>query len=283
MEIKCKFKGWFKENDFSNMKILVFVLKNLLNSPLYPHWLWNLKMKQGNVRILTNIHGNVMEVGAGDGKRKKELTDEHVGIKNYVATDYNTWDSEFETTNKRASKFNGVGKLLWGFENRINLDQVCSATDLPFENDTFDYHISFETLEHIDDPFKYFSESSRVVKKSGHILLSVPFLFRMHGGEPTHNKDFFRYCHGFFYRIAELNNLEVKEIFSNTGLGTTMSALINQWVIRRIQESGLLIGRIICILFAPLVFLITNIAGYMVDLKPDKRFATRFHVIFERK
>ncbi|RGY96546.1 class I SAM-dependent methyltransferase [Clostridium sp. AM58-1XD] len=49
-----------------------------------------------------------------------------------------------------------------------------SAEELPFENDSFDVVISFETIEHVDSPDKYLSEISRVLKFGGIAMVSCP-------------------------------------------------------------------------------------------------------------
>jgi len=262
--------------------MLNFLIKILVNTPLYPHWLENLKVKSANDHVLKNLSGDILEVGAGDGSKKEFLLKKHKKIIKYIVTDYSSWDSEFVAIDKKIKRFGSIGEVFWGYKKRINLDYVCSATSLPFKNESFDYHLSFEVLEHIDDPYKYFSEATRVLKTGGSIIFSVPFLFRMHGGEPLHKMDFCRYCNGFFYMIAEKNNLEVSEIYSNTGYGSAVCSITNSWVIRRIVESNLVI-KIVFLLFSPFIFLLSNVIGFLIDISPDKRFSIHFHVTLIKK
>lgn len=262
--------------------MIKYLVKFLVNSPIYPHWLEYLKMRKGNEFILQNIKGDILEVGAGDGSLKKELISKNKDIARYIATDYSNWDGEFDEMNKKVKKYNSLGSIFFGYCKREPLDKVCSATELPFEKESFNHHLSFEVLEHINDPEKYFSEVSRILKPNGTAIMSVPFLYRMHGGEPEHKLDFFRYLNGFFYERAKKNDLEVMKIYNNTGFGTTLASLTNQWVIRRIIESNI-IAKIIFFIFSPFIFLFTNITGFIIDIFPDKRFATRFHIILEKK
>jgi ubiquinone/menaquinone biosynthesis C-methylase UbiE len=136
-------------------------------------------------------------------------------------------------------------------------------------------------LEHIDAPEKYFSEAVRVVKKGGHILVCAPFIFRMHGGEPEHRMDYCRYLNGFFYKVAADNCLDIVEIYSNTGYGTTFASLTNQFLIRKIIESNWIV-KIILFPISPLVFFVSNTLGFLIDTSPDARFSTRFHVKFRK-
>ncbi len=262
--------------------LLLTIIKVLVKSPLYPHWLWYLKMELGNNYVLKELHGKVIEVGAGDGARKVALTREHKQVSEYIATDYSSWDNEFDEIDQRINKCGFINEVLFGFKERKGLDAICSAMELPYGNESFDYHISFEVLEHIETPDEYFLEASRVLKKGGCAILTVPFLFRMHGGEPDHKLDFFRYLNGYFYKISEKAGLEVVEIYSNTGAGTSIASIFNQYLVRKLYESAVLI-KLVGLFSFPLLFVISNLVGYLVDIVPDKRFSTRFHVILRKK
>jgi len=261
--------------------MLNYIIKLFKQTPFYPHWLSIIKANYGNDKMILLLRGKVLEVGAGDGSRKNEILSKHKRVTSYTATDYSTWDGEFERFTKIANKYGKAGEAVSGFQKRIPLDKVCSTTKLPFLKDSFDAHISFEVLEHIDEPEKYFSEAARVVHKGGYIALSVPFLYRMHGGEPNHKMDYGRYANGFFYKIATDNNIKLVEIFHNTGAGTSVAQIINQYVIRKIIESNFLV-KIVFLILSPFIFLFNNIFGGIVDFWPDIRFATRFHVVFKK-
>lgn len=49
-----------------------------------------------------------------------------------------------------------------------------SAENLPFKNNFFDLAVAWEVLEHLEDDKKALSEISRVLKKEGYFLFSVP-------------------------------------------------------------------------------------------------------------
>jgi 2-polyprenyl-3-methyl-5-hydroxy-6-metoxy-1,4-benzoquinol methylase len=66
-------------------------------------------------------------------------------------------------------------KSIW---NRTNLDfQKLDATQLPFEEDTFDVLISFETIEHSTQYEAMLSEFKRVTKKGGLLFISTPNIY----------------------------------------------------------------------------------------------------------
>ena len=251
------------------------LLEVIVNSPIYPHWLEHRKMSQGNAVVLRGIKGQVLEVGAGDGTRKASIIKQHPRIKKYLATDYSSWDDEFESFSNIRSRYGRLGEIFMKRQSRLKLDDTCSATKLPYKSSRFDTHLSFEVLEHIDDPFAYFKEATRVVKPSGKIIFSVPFLYR------EHKMDYFRYTTGFFNSVAEDNNLKIVSVYCNTGIGTTVATLSNQWLVRLIMESRLVFKPFL-LLISPLYFLINNTIGWLLDIRPDKRFTTRYHVVLQK-
>lgn len=260
-----------------------FLINLLVHSPFYPHWLEFLKARSGTRRVLRGIHGAVLEVGAGDGSRKRELLSRYREIDRYVSTDFSSWDDEFEKIDQKVLKRGFFEQLFIGHQKREVLDIVCSATDLPFDGGVFDYHLSFEVLEHIDDPFQFFHEAARVLKPGGKVVVVVPFLYRMHGGENVnHRMDFFRYAKGFFYSLSERYPLDVVGILHNTGFGTTGASLLNQYVVRRIVEGNIFV-KIFLTPVAPFLFFLSNSIGYLLDIYPDERFATRFHIVLKKR
>jgi 2-polyprenyl-3-methyl-5-hydroxy-6-metoxy-1,4-benzoquinol methylase len=61
----------------------------------------------------------------------------------------------------------------WATRQRPNLSfQVNPASDLPFEDGSFDLAAAIEVLEHVPDPERTVAEMARVAKR--HLLVSVP-------------------------------------------------------------------------------------------------------------
>lgn len=63
------------------------------------------------------------------------------------------------------------------------------ANPLPFDDDSFDHAITFNTLEHLADDQFALNELVRVTKPGGGIHVLVPFLYRVHG----HPDDYHRH------------------------------------------------------------------------------------------
>lgn len=62
-----------------------------------------------------------------------------------------------------------------------DIDIVADAHDLPFADESFDAIIAIEVFEHLRDPYLAAAEINRVLRPNGVALISVPFMFRVHG------------------------------------------------------------------------------------------------------
>ena len=77
---------------------------------------------------------------------------------------------------------------------------------LPFPEQSFDLVIATELIEHLRCPDLALREIWRVLKPDGRLMLSVPFLFRVHG-DP---EDYFRYTKdGLFAMVDRLFDGEI--------------------------------------------------------------------------
>ncbi|MEM1400965.1 MAG: methyltransferase domain-containing protein [Pseudomonadota bacterium] len=77
----------------------------------------------------------------------------------------------------------------------VNIEEKIAPTHLiepgepvPFEDDRFDCVVCFNTLEHIYDAQATLAELYRVLRPGGRLVITVPFIFRIHG----HPDDYFR-------------------------------------------------------------------------------------------
>ena len=120
--------------------------------------------------IVEFAHGNCIDIGCGDMPFKSIVLGK--------VSQYDTLDIE-----RRIPEVKYLGNIL-------NMDMI--------SDNAYDSVLCIEVLEHVRDPFLAISEVSRIVKKKGHIILSVPHLSRLHE-EPN---DYFRYTkHGLQYLL----------------------------------------------------------------------------------
>ena len=62
------------------------------------------------------------------------------------------------------------------------------ARKLSNSDSSFDTVVCFEALEHIDDTDAVVSELYRVLKKGGHAIATIPFLFPLHGNPSDYHR-----------------------------------------------------------------------------------------------
>jgi len=109
------------------------------------------------VRYSNHIKGRVLDVGAGDQPYRRCFP----GTEEYVAT--NTRGSSTQADSDALEKFTDV----W----------IDDATSLPFEDSSFDGLLCFQVLSVIDRPQEFFTESARVLRKDGILMLATDFLY----------------------------------------------------------------------------------------------------------
>jgi hypothetical protein len=69
-------------------------------------------------------------------------------------------------------------------------------------------------MEHTPDPWRILPEFRRLLRPGGHVILSVPFIYHLHGAPD----DYFRFTSFGVYRLAAAAGLEVLEIATTGGL-----------------------------------------------------------------
>ena len=98
----------------------------------------------------------VLDAACGEGYGSNILATE---AKNVTGLDI-----DFESINHATSRY-----------NKENLSFVQgSCTELPFEAQSFDVIVSFETLEHLKEQSQMLSEFKRVLKSDGLLIISTP-------------------------------------------------------------------------------------------------------------
>ncbi len=61
----------------------------------------------------------------------------------------------------------------YGLDHRINFTAM-ESDEVPAESDSYDCVLSADVIEHVQNPFKYLSESYRILRKGGRLLISTP-------------------------------------------------------------------------------------------------------------
>lgn len=111
------------------------------------------------------------------------------------------------------SKNSGYHQLLKGSHKitTVNIDERYGCDlifdiekEFPLNDNFYDNVLSVNTLEHIFNFNNVISESYRVLKKNGKIILFTPFIFRIHGSPD----DYFRYTKSALKKILQENDFK---------------------------------------------------------------------------
>lgn len=112
------------------------------------------------------IHGVCGDLGCNHGACTLLLLDFQDKVSELFGFDMNM--SALEVAYKTANDANPSIPITF---------MAASLLKLPMENEKFDFLMSFHTLEHIfpEDVDKFISEMFRILKKGGHLLISIPY------------------------------------------------------------------------------------------------------------
>lgn len=103
------------------------------------------------------------------------------------------------------------------------VDLLGSGIDLPFSDASVDFVFSTQVLEHLADPFEFFSEVERVLKPGGAAFISTNQMYPIH--EAPH--DYFRFTRYGLDELASNSNLDTLKIFELGNLATRVVCELN--------------------------------------------------------
>ena len=124
----------------------------------------------------------------------------------------------------------------------VNVDPDCQPQILcdlerpwPVKNEAFDCIVSMWVLEHLKEPNHFADEACRVLTAKGRIILSVPFIHRVHGSP----QDFLRYTDSYLYLMLSrygFTNISIRPI----GGGPFLAAVSLLWPLFKLPLLGLI-------------------------------------------
>jgi len=136
----------------------IFQRQQFYPSPLgifvNPFYIMRRELLRAVRSLASHITGRVLDIGCGSKPYQELFTSstEYVGM-------------DFDSLEKRV---------------RTKADVFYDGTHFPFPDGSFDAAISTEVLEHIFNPSQFLSETHRVLKPGGKLLLTCPFVWDEH-------------------------------------------------------------------------------------------------------
>ena len=141
------------------------------------------------------------------------------------------YSHEFEGNKEIIDSFRGEMDKT-DYENRH--DYNGDILNLPIEDESFDYVLCTEVLEHVFNPIEAIKELTRICKKGGKIIITTPFTSGSHQN-PYHFYSGF--SPEFYQEIAKIYNLTIEDFQSQGDFYKLMSWFINLSMQLKLPES----------------------------------------------
>ncbi|MGE4290654.1 MAG: methyltransferase domain-containing protein [Desulfovibrio sp.] len=103
--------------------------------------------------------------------------------------------------------------------------------NFPFQNGVFDAVLCTQVLEHAEDGQLILDEIRRVLKPGGVLVVSVPFIYQLHGAP----HDYFRFSE--YGAVSLLENFSVKEVRKQGGVGSTLAVILLCWLYTQLDRN----------------------------------------------
>ncbi len=103
-----------------------------------------------------------------------------------------------------------------------NADFCGDAAALPLADESVDTILCTEVLEHLSNPEKTIAEFARVLRPSGTVITTAPFVYPIHDAQ-----DFFRYSPDGLAAIMQRHGLTIDKVKPLSGTAVTLAAMIN--------------------------------------------------------
>lgn len=150
-------------------------------------------------------------------------------------------------------------------------DLLASAMSLPFQSGYFDTVVSFQTFEHLREPWIAWCEIARVLKPGGIAIVSTHQSWRLHE-EPF---DFFRYTKYGLAFLAERAGLNVIAIEAHGGVWSLAGQSILTTFARFVPKN---------LRFITWPFIVIWNLGFMIldGIWPDKRDTMNYLILVQK-
>lgn len=198
-------------------------------TPLNPYFLAKNYLRGAMNACVPYVYGKVLDIGCGKKPYENLFQDKS---EHYFGLDYPEEGNHL-----------------------VKMDIVGDAQNLPVKSDSINSVLCNQLLEHLPESNQFFSEISRVLKKDGYLLLTVPFFWGLHE-EP---RDYFRFTKYGLEHLCNKHDLEIIKIKKLGGFLSMITQRFNDLLFLKVKNIFMLY-----ILFIP-IFFINNIIALILD------------------
>ncbi len=118
--------------------------------------------------------------------------------------------------------------LIVDIDKKKKPDIVARVENLPFKRNSFKTIKATELFEHVKNPTKGIKECLRVLKKKGHFIVSIPFLYPLHA-DPSDYQRFTEYKLRELFERLENNRIV---LFKKQGfMFTVIADMLKGWIL----------------------------------------------------
>ena len=155
---------------------------SILGIFINPFYIVRKELRRAMVHLANQMHGKILDIGCGGRPYENIFT--HAS--EYIGMEYDSPENQ-----KRFKK----------------IDAWYDGKHFPFQSESFDSIILTQVLEHVFNPDEFLSEISRVLRKEGMLLLSVPFVWDEH----EQPRDYARYSSFGLTHLLNKHGFEIVE------------------------------------------------------------------------
>ncbi|MCK7569145.1 methyltransferase domain-containing protein [Marinobacter xestospongiae] len=215
------------------------------------NWLIKKSLNDAIVRNIPVLSGTVLDLGCGERPFEIDLVNSG---KEYIGVDWSN--------------------TLHGMKADIiaNLNEP-----LPFKSKSIDSIICLEVLEHLKKPQDFISESHRILKENGHLILSVPFQWWIHEAP----WDYFRYTRFGLEHLFSEADFDCISVTPTTGFWTMWILKLNYQTARLMR--GNLAYRLLSRVFLIPFWFSNQIVFSLMDKFWDEENETAGYVVVAKK
>ncbi len=146
------------------------------------------------------------------------------------------------------------------------------------ENNSFDYILCIQVLEHLKFPHKAFKEMNRLLKPGGKLFLSTNFIAHMH----MIPNDYFRFTKYGLKLLGEENGFEVEHLAEHGGIFHVLSYTLSTLPLRIIFCKVNFWYTLYLLIFSLPIICLNLLAILLDNFDKEKRMTINYEVIYKK-